>query len=480
MPGFLPPIPYPAGVSRLAVSRSMTYDDAIAFWYGRINYEVRSATAADLKLERMRALLALVGDPHLRVRTVHITGTKGKGSTAAMLAAVLRADGYRVGLFTSPHLVKVEERTQVDGVPITPAELTALMRQLAPAVQHLERTGPSPTFFEIGTALGFLHFVHRRCDVAVVEVGLGGRFDSTNVCRPLVSIITSVGLDHMAQLGNTLEAIAYQKAGIIKPGVPVVCGVTDPGPRAVIEGVAAEVGAKVVQAGREFGFEYLPAERSVRIGLPVSLTPNPSPPRERGAYPLGLLGRHQGANAAVAVAAVEQLRRTGMPISDRAVSKGLAEVRWPARIELVSERPAVVLDTAHNVPSVEALVDTLSTCLPVRGRKAVVFAVSSDKQYTEMLKVLAGYFDTFHLTRYGNNPRCVPPEALADVLRTVAPHLRPAVHPTAAEAWAAARAAAGEDDLVCVTGSVFLAGELMDQVRLSPGERGTDADRRVY
>lgn len=425
----------------------MTYDDAIAFWYGRINYEVRAATAADLKLERMRALLSLVGDPHLRVRTVHITGTKGKGSTAAMLAAVLRADGYRVGLFTSPHLQKVEERTQVDGVPISSAELTALMAQLVPAVEHLERIDQPPTFFEIGTALGFLHFVHRRCDVAVVEVGLGGRFDSTNVCRPLVSVVTSVGLDHTAQLGNTLEAIAYQKAGIIKPGVPVVCGVTDPGPRAVIEQVAAEVGAKVVQAGRDFVFEYDPAVRAVRI--------NSLPPLR-----LGLLGRHQGANAAVAVATVEQLRRTGMPISDRAVAKGLAEVRWTARIELVSERPTVILDTAHNVPSVEALVDTLSTCLPVRGRKAVVFAVSSDKQYPEMLKVLAGYFDAFHLTKYGNNPRCVPPEVLADTLATIAPHLRPTVYPTAAEAWAAARTAAGADDLVCVTGSVFLAGEL--------------------
>jgi dihydrofolate synthase/folylpolyglutamate synthase len=440
----------------------MTYDDAIAFWYGRINYEVRSATAADLKLERMRALLALVGDPHLRVRTVHVTGTKGKGSTAAMLAAVLRADGYRVGLFTSPHLVRVEERTQVDGVPISPAELVAHMERLAPIVEHLERTGPPPTFFEIGTAVGFLHFVHRRCEVAVVEVGLGGRFDSTNVCRPLVSVVTSVGWDHTAQLGNTLEAIAYQKAGIIKPGVPVVCGVTDPGPRAVIDQVAAEVGAKVIQAGREFAFEYSAGERTVRIGFP--LTPSPSPPGERGTYPLGLLGKHQGANAAVAVATVHQLRKAGMPISDRAIAAGLADVRWPARIELVCERPAVVLDTAHNVPSVEALIDTLSSCLPVSGRKAVVFGVSSDKQYPEMLKLLASYFDDFHLTRYGNNPRSVPPGTLADILAAVAPHKTRVVHATAAEAWAAARGAAGESDLVCVTGSVFLAGELQEKV----------------
>src|SRR5437870_1001733 len=183
----------------------MTYDEALGFWYGRTNFEVRAAGPADLKLERMRALLKLLGDPHDRVRLVHVTGTKGKGSTCAMLASVLRAAGYRVGLFTSPHLEHVEERVQVNGVPISHAELAARMGEIAPAVREIERDGSSGlTFFEIGTALGFLHFCHRRCDVAVIEVGLGGRFDSTNVCNPLVSVVTNVGFDHTAQLGTTL------------------------------------------------------------------------------------------------------------------------------------------------------------------------------------------------------------------------------------------------------------------------------------
>ena len=188
----------------------MTYAEALAFWYGRINYEVKAAGPGDLKLEKMRALLRLVGDPQDAFRSVHITGTKGKGSTAAMLASVLRAAGYRVGLFTSPHLVNVEERVQIDGVPITHDELAARMAELAEACRHLAE---GPTFFELGTALGFLHFAYRRVDVAVVEVGLGGRFDSTNVLHPLVSVITSVGLDHVAQLGDTTAAIAFQKAG---------------------------------------------------------------------------------------------------------------------------------------------------------------------------------------------------------------------------------------------------------------------------
>lgn len=467
----------------------MTYDEAIAFWYGRINYEVKAATPADLKLERMRAFLARLGDPQDRLRVVHVTGTKGKGSTAAMLAAMLRAAGYRVGLFTSPHLVRVEERIQIDGEPISAAELAALMGEIAWAEgDRGQGTGDrgdrvstgltplpsplSPTFFEIGTALGFLHFVRRRADVAVVEVGLGGRFDSTNVCSPLVSVVTSVGLDHTAQLGDTLEAIAYQKAGIIKPGVPVVSGVTQPGPRAVVERVAAETGSRLVQLGRDFGFAYSASGPRERAG-PSHVQP---PARSRGPlafveittarrYPpfaLGLLGEHQAANAAVAVATIERLRAAGMSVPDAAIARGLAGVRWPARIEVLAERPALILDCAHNVPSAEALVETLRQSFPTPRRAACVFAVSADKPYPDMLRVLAGYFGHFHLTRYGNNPRCVPPEKLAAELASGgrASAVETTIHPTAAVAWAAATAAAGPDDLVCATGSLFLAGEL--------------------
>jgi dihydrofolate synthase/folylpolyglutamate synthase len=429
----------------------MTHDEALGFWYGRINYEVRAAGPGDLKLERMRALLRRLGDPHERLRLVHVTGTKGKGSTCAMIAAVLRAAGHRVGLFTSPHLTRVEERMQVDRVPVTPAELTALMGDVAPAVRAMEADPrhPPPTFFEIGTALGFLHFVRRRCGVAVIEVGLGGRFDSTNVCRPLVSVVTNVGFDHMAQLGVTLDAIAYQKAGIIKRRIPVVSGVVQPGPRAVVRAVADELGAPLWEHGADFGSDYS------RSGVTVS-----TPRRVYEGLTLGLLGPHQAQNAALAVAAIERLRDAGMPVSDAAVVRGLAGVTWPARVELVATAPAVVLDTAHNVPSAEALVDALRACVPVAGRKRVVFAMSSDKQFADVLRVLAGYFDHFHLTKYGTNPRCVPPEKLAAVLAAVAPGTPFDTHATSAGAFAAARAAAGADDLVCVTGSVFLAGEL--------------------
>lgn len=410
----------------------MTYEEALAFWYGRINYEVRAAQPGDLKLERMRALLRRLGDPHERLRIVHVTGTKGKGSTCALLDAVARAAGYRVGLFTSPHLAHVEERVQVDGAPISRAELTELLCEVAVAVRAMdaETQYPAPTFFEIVTALGFLHFVRRRCELALVEVGLGGRFDSTNVCHPLVSVITTVGFDHTAQLGNTLEAIAFQKAGIVKRRVPVVCGVTQPEAREVVERVACELGAPVFEP---------------------SAAPLPS---------VALAGAHQRANAAVALAVIERLRTAGFALSDAAVARGFAGVRWPARVELVARDPHVVLDSAHNVPSAEALVATLRECWPVTGAKRLVFAVSNDKQFPEMLKLFAGYFDHFHLTKYGNNPRCVPPDKLAEVLGSVAPKAKWSLHATASEALSAARSASAPGDLVCVAGSVFLAGEL--------------------
>ena len=435
----------------------MTYAEAIAFWFGRINYEVRAAADKDLKLERMRALLRLLGDPQDRLRIVHVTGTKGKGSTCAMLASILQEAGYRVGLFTSPHLERVEERIQVNRELISESELARLMTDLVPLIAELDAgPWPPPTFFEISTALAFLHFVRRRCELVVLEVGLGGRFDSTNVCHPLLAVITTIGFDHMAQLGNTLEAIAYQKAGIIKPRVPVISGVTESGPRNVIAQVAQSQHSELIEIERDFQYAY-------------SFKPQPHVTvqwgQESSAYSLSLLGAHQAGNAAIAVATVDRLRRSGLNIPEAAVRTGLAKVRWPARIEWIGQNPQVILDSAHNVPSAEALVATLQETFPdVRARR-LIFAVSNDKQYAEMLAVLVPFFDVFYLTKYGNNPRCVAPERLEQIVRHLAGDKSIAVLPTAAEAWAAARNQAQPEDLVCITGSVFLAGELQQLVR---------------
>jgi len=435
----------------------MTYDEALAFWYGRIDYERRQPRPGDLKLDRMRALLRRLGDPHRRVRCVHIAGTKGKGSTSAILAAIFRAAGLRTGLFTSPHLSDVSERVQVNGVPINREELTARMREVAAAVGELDAEGDparAATFFEVITALAFLHFDCRRVDVAVLEVGLGGRFDSTNVCEPLVSVITNVSHDHTAILGDTVREIAYQKAGIIKRRVPVVTTAEHPEVRVLIEGVAATDRAPVHLVGRDFrwtreaGEPYHPGR--VRIMTRKM---------DYGELPLALFGRHQGANAAAAVAAVERVREAGLPVPAAAVATGLRDVTWPARLELVRRRPAVVIDCAHNVASAAALVDTLRDSFPVTGQRHLVFATSSDKQVAEILAVMAPAFDRFHLTRYQSNPRSADPMTVAKSLDGVG-KTQVAIHPTPADAWRAASSDAGADDAIVVAGSVFLAGEL--------------------
>ncbi len=407
----------------------MTYDEAIRFWYSRINYETRAARPEDLKLERMRELLHRLGNPQDELEIVHIAGTKGKGSTAAMIAALARAAGRKVGLFTSPHLMRVEERIQIDGVPISENDLAALMTVLKPVIDDLDAGPYSPvTFFEIVTAMGWMHFQRNRVGLAIIEVGLGGRFDSTNVCHPAVSVITNIGFDHMSQLGGTLEEIAFQKAGIIKPGVLVISGVTEPGPREVIRRVASENDATC----REYGIDF-----------------------QAAAEPLSLQGEHQRVNAAIALEAAKVLFDCD--------ARALAEVDWPARIEVVSESPRVILDCAHNVPSIEALVKTVRSSFPATGKKTCIFAVSSDKQYELMLPILALFFDAFILTQYGNNPRCVPPEKLASLLPAT---VEKQIIVPAMQAWHIARAAAGCEDLIAITGSVFLAGELNSAVRV--------------
>jgi dihydrofolate synthase/folylpolyglutamate synthase len=475
---------------------NLSYEEALAFWYGRVNFEQRTPQRDDLKLEQMRTLLAQLGNPERRLRILHVAGSKGKGSTCAMLEAILRQAGYRTGLFTSPHLCRIEERVQVDGQPITREELVTLLGRIRAAVEPAapSRNGfssprCSPTFFEVATAVGFLHFVQRRVDVAVIEVGLGGRLDSTNVCQPEVALITSISFDHTRQLGNRLSNIAREKAGIVKPGRPVISGATVPEARAVIEEVCRQRGSPLHQLGKDFqfGYEYGwhalrysegPGGDSTHFGpqgvppnqLPQAGAPNPVPqsvpPRvqvvtRQRVWPwlrLGLLGQHQAANAAIAVACVEQLREQGWQIADSAVAYGLANVSWPARLEVIGQQPLVVLDCAHNVASAEALADTLHRSFS-RPRRLLVFASSNDKDVAGMFRVLAPHFAHSFLTQYGNNPRSVPPPALAELWRQATS--RPcAICPSAREAWQAARELAGCDDLICITGSVFLAGEL--------------------
>ncbi|MER3414676.1 MAG: bifunctional folylpolyglutamate synthase/dihydrofolate synthase [Gemmataceae bacterium] len=457
-----------AGATGLAYTQGMpvrTYEEAIAYWYKHVNYEQRGmpADARVLRLDRMRALLAELGHPERRLRILHVAGSKGKGSTCAFLQSILQAAGYRTGLFTSPHLVRVEERCQVNGSPIAPAEVTACMADIESAVQRLVHKGwPPPTFFEVSTALGLLHFHRRRVDWAVVEVGLGGRFDATNVCHPVVSVVTSISLDHTQQLGDTLEKIAFEKAGIIKPSVPAVSGVTQEGPRRVIETVARQRRAPILQLRQDFDYEYEPGRVTAESAYA---------PRARFRVggqkwdwmPVGLLGEHQAANAAVALATVAVLRSRGVPIADRAIAQGLRHVYWPARIEVFQRHgQLLVLDCAHNQASMETLVHTLRESLSA-GRRMLLLACSRDKDLRGIIQALSGHFQRAVFTNYRSSPRWAKPEALANIWQSFDRSPAAVIYdPVEAIEWALANR--WQEETIVITGSVFLAGDLRPEL----------------
>lgn len=454
-----------------------SYQAALEFLYSRIDYERAAAMPYDsreLKLDRMRELLRRLDDPQNRLPIVHVAGTKGKGSTSAMIASVLSAAGYSTGLYTSPHLDRLEERFRVDGQLCSEEELAAITDRLRPIVASMDREAlaaseAGPTYFELTTAVGLLHFVARKVQAAVLEVGLGGRLDSTNVCLPRVAVITSISFDHMKQLGNTLPAIAREKAGIVKPGVPLVSGVTADAPRSEIERICRQRSAPLIQLGRDFDFAYhAPAAVETAAACPSIDFVSHTEGREQfqRAVRVGLLGEHQGANAALALAVVDQLRSQGWSIPDAAVRRGLAEVSWPARIEVVARRPTVILDAAHNVASIAALVKTLDESFSCRDR-LLVFATTQEKQVAEMLRLLLPRFKRVIFTRYQNNPRGVPPEELAHLAQqTSAATTDVCADPAAA--WERARELAAEADLVCVTGSFFIASEMRSQITARP------------
>ncbi len=468
---------------------------AIDWLLGRINYErtaVIPYNQRQLKLDRMRQLLTRLGQPDAGLKIVHVAGTKGKGSTAAMIAAMLTAAGFRTGVYSSPHLERIEERFAVDGSPCTSAELVALVERLQPVVRAMDDEAAAagdptggPTFFDLTTALAMVHFAERQVDAVVLEVGLGGRLDSTNVCLPVTSVITSISRDHTKQLGNTLASIAGEKAGIIKPGVPVVCGVTQGEPLAVIERTAREHGCRLLQAGVDFRFAYQPEREGEgekgRQGDKETGTPRgmvglldfeylvAGQEQRLEGVPLAMLGEHQAANAAVALAVVAELRHQGWCISTEAMRAGLGRAALPARVEYFppgepasaggpAGSPAVVLDAAHNEASVRALVTTLAGW-PQPTRRTLVVSASRDKDVTAIVRELAPAFDRSLVTQYQENPRAVPAAELAELLRD-AGAADVAECATPREAWELACRTAVPGELVVITGSFFLAAEM--------------------
>lgn len=444
------------------------YRDCLDFLYGRLNYE-RSGmprTPTELRLGRMRRLLRALGDPHHGLRIVHVTGTKGKGSTSSMIAAVLSASGVKTGLFCSPHLHVLEERFVVDGRPATVEQLVGLTEAIRPAVHDFDADAESDrrrgvTFFEATTAMGLLHFARQGAGAVVLEVGLGGRLDSTNVVRPAVSVITNISFDHTRQLGNTLGAIAGEKAGIFKRGLPAISGEAGEEARAVIREVARTRRSRYREIGEDFHLAYQPPTQPLRRPSRGTVRVR-TWARDWGTIDLPLFGAHQARNAAVALAALDALGESGPTVGPDDVRRGFATLRVPARVELMGEVPWLVVDGSHNVASAMALAETLRDCFP-KAPRTLVFGTTRDKDLRGQLRVLLPGTETVIATRYVENPRATPPTEVAEAVLELSGKVA-IVTVEPAEALAVARRETPEDGLICVTGSLFLAAETRDVI----------------
>ncbi len=415
---------------------AVTYREAIDYINGVRYYGSKPGLA------RITELLRRLGEPQKKLKFVHIAGTNGKGSCAAMTASVLRAAGYRTGLFISPYLWRFNERMQINGEAIGDEVLAAITGRMKPQADTME---DHPTEFEMMTAAALLWFAEENCDIVVLEVGLGGRFDATNVIEaPEVSVIMNIGLDHTELLGDTLEQIAFEKAGIVKAGRPCVLYQQTAGVEAVIRAVCAERGAPLTVAD----FAAIAPEFDSLEGQVFTYQGEP--------YAIPLLGAHQLKNAAVVIETAGVLRKKGWKIEQDALEHGLYAVSWPARFELLREEPPFVVDGGHNVQCAETVAESLRRYFPGR-RRILLVGVLADKDYPGMLALLAPEADAFVCVT-PDSPRALPAEELAGHL---ARYEKPvAVCASVREGVSEALRQAGEDAAVCAVGSLYMAGEI--------------------
>lgn len=432
----------------------LTFADAVNYLSSFINYERQPQvpyTKAAFDLEEFNRFLTRLDSPHRRLKTVVVAGTKGKGSTAAMIASIAQASGLKAGLYTSPHLCSIRERVRVNGEMIPEETFAALVTALLP---HIEATGLGAirrfrTFFEILTALALVHFQHAEVDLAVLEVGVGGRLDATNVVRPLVSVITPISLDHTDLLGDTIPLIAREKAGIVKPQGIVVTAPQTPEALAVIQAVCAAQGARLHDVAREVRWQPIRwnSERSV-FDLDGAV-------RAYHHLETPLAGPHQILNAATAIVTAEQLEAQGLPISTEGIHTGLRLVQWEGRLETVSRQPWIVLDGAHNRDSARRLCEALHTCFRYR-RLILVLGISANKDLEGIVEELAPSAGVMIATR-ALLPRAAPPQRLAELAaKWTVPTI---VEEKTREALGRAIAEAREGDLILVTGSLYLVGD---------------------
>ncbi len=434
------------------------YDQAVAFLNQRANVERTAPSKVDprvWRLDRMRALMDALENPQRDFKCVHVAGSKGKGSTCEMVASCLAACGYATGLYTSPHLVDFRERVRIGRQMISPEAFLEQTRRVAAALPAVEKKFGEATFFELMTAIAFCHFASEAVDVAVIEVGLGGRLDSTNIIEPEVCGITSIQLEHTQILGDTLEKIAREKAGIMKPGITAI---TVPQKQSVIDvfrEVAAEVGAelRVLGEGVEFSYRFEPSPElgpHMRVGL--------STPRSNFEHlPVPLKGEHQALNCGLALAILDKLKDRGFEVPERDVARGLAATPNFGRLELVHSSPRILVDGAHNPDSVQGLMRAIGAHLKYDSM-VVIFGCAADKDVPGMLAKVALGADKIIFTKATGHSRGVEPRELQRRFAEVSPKMTQ-IAPNVKEAINMAGRAVTRDDLICVTGSFYLAGE---------------------
>ncbi len=441
----------------------MNYEAALAYIDTFINSEKSpdfSRQARFYNLERISRLLAKLGDPHHRLKVVHVAGSKGKGSTAALIASILTHAGYKTGLFTQPHLITPRERCRINSRLISEAEFARYVDRLKPSIEAMASPPASGgeggvgrvSFFEIYTALAFTYFADNAVDFAVIEVGLGGRLDATNVVDPLVSVITPISLEHTAILGDTHEAIAKEKAEIIKLNRPAVLAPQVPEAQAVFEAVAADRDAPVDQVGHDI---HLKRKGWNINGQTFDLT---TPLISYRDLFLPLLGEHQAINAAAAIACIERIRQEGYTVPRTSIYSGLKEVHWTGRMQVVGRSPVILLDGAHSPTSAEALCTAIREVFRYQ-RLIVVVGLMRDKDLQAIGQILCPFADEIITTQAFDNPRVTPAEEIAEAWSEIGENFH--VCPNVREAIALAQSIAAVSDLICIAGSLYIVGEAM-------------------
>lgn len=425
---------------------------------GRLDLErtrVSRLRKTEFKLDRMKALVKALGDPQNDLRIVHVAGTKGKGSVCEMVSSALGACGYTVGLYTSPHLVDVRERIRVGGEMITYPAFAKAMQSCAEAAAKVEKRHGPPTYFELLTALALKHFADQAVDIAVIECGLGGRLDATNIIHPDVVAITQVSVDHTDVLGSTLPEIAREKAGILKKGVPAITIEQEPSALEAMNEIAEACGATIETVGKDIDFSYR-FEATPKYGPHTCVCLN----TDRSAFEhlvVPLPGEHQALNCGLALAVLDRLRGLGFETPETKVIQGLEGLSIPGRMELAFQNPRVLLDGAHNASSIKALMRSIGAHVPYDSM-VVVFGCSEDKDIAGMLEHIALGADKIIFTRARGNPRAIDPHDLQRQFSEISGKMSQ-IEETLPEALTTAAQAVGREDLICVTGSFYLVGE---------------------